>query len=114
MRPHLVDCLFVAATVVAGALVLSCGNGATSYSVSVAFDSGVQQADMDGAAAVLRRADSHAEMLVTETFPPIGHATVRTSAADFCGKLRVELSGLSHVAQVTCEEAKTSGGADGG
>jgi len=85
------------------AVSVACGGGAPSYRLTVAFDTSVTQADMDEVDQLIRRFDSAAEMLVTETFPPTGHVVVETGTPDFCRKVEAELDAPSSVENVSCE-----------
>jgi hypothetical protein len=84
-------------------LAPACGGGAPSYRLTVAFNASVTQADMDEVDQLIRRFDSDAEMLVTETFPPTGHVVVETGTPDFCRNVEAELDALPFIANVTCE-----------
>jgi len=94
------------------AFALGCGEGAPSYRLTVTFNTSVTQAGMDEVSGLLREFDSGADMLVTETFPPVGHVTLKTDAPDFCGRIESDLGKLSFVQNVTCE--LLDGGGDGG
>ncbi|HUS81993.1 MAG TPA: hypothetical protein VM013_01895 [Dehalococcoidia bacterium] len=91
----------------------ACGEGAPSYRLTVVFNTSVTQADMDEVSHILRRYDSGAEMLVTETFPPVGHATLRTGTTGFCDKIESDLDSLSSVQNVSCERLDGGSAGDG-
>ena len=102
-----------AAFIATVAISATCGGGAPSYRLTVAFDTSVTQADMDEVDQIVRRFDSAAEMLVTETFPPTGHVVVETDTPDFCSKVEAELDAVSSVENVSCERLD-DGSAGGG
>jgi hypothetical protein len=101
--------VFIATVAVSAA----CGGGAPSYRLTVAFDTSVTQVDIDEVDQLIRRFDSAAEMLVTETFPPTGHVVVETSTPDFCRKVEAEIDALRSVENVSCERLD-DGSAGGG
>jgi hypothetical protein len=103
----------IVAILTAGALLYGCGGGAPSYRLTVVFNASVTQADMDEVGNILRRYDSGAEMLVSETFPPVGHATLKTGSADFCARIRSDLEKLSSVRSVGCERLDGGSSGDG-
>ncbi len=82
----------------------ACGDGETTYIVTVSFNESVTQADMDEVDAFLRTFDDDLEFLVQESFPPTGVATVKTDDPEFCAKARGELEAKPYVRDVTCEE----------
>lgn len=90
----------------------ACGGGAPSYRVTVAFNATVTQADMDEVDQLIRRFDSSAEVLITETFPPTGHVVVKTGTPDFCRNVESVLDALPFIADVSCE--RLNGGSAGG
>ena len=94
-------------------LLLACGGGAPSYRLTVVFNTSVTQANMDEVDRLLRDFDSSAQMLITETFPPVGHVTLKTSAPDFCSKIKAQLERLSFVQSVTCESVDGGSAGDG-
>jgi hypothetical protein len=94
-------------------LAPACGGGAPSYRLTVAFNASVTQADMDEVDQLIRRFDSDAEMLVTETFPPTGHVVVETGTPDFCRNVESALDALPFIANVTCERLNDGSAGNG-
>jgi hypothetical protein len=105
--------VLIVAILLSAGLGPACGGGAPSYRLTVAFNTSVTQADMDEVDQLIRRFDSSAEMLVTESFPPTGHVVVKTGTPDFCQNVESALDALPSVANVTCERLN-DGSAGGG
>ena len=103
----------LAAMLAAIAVSAACGAGAPSYNLTVAFNTTVTQTDMDRVGQLIRRFDSSADMLVTETFPPTGHVTVKTGARDFCREIETALDALPFVANTSCERSGNGGDGSG-
>jgi hypothetical protein len=61
---------------------------------------------MDEVSRVLRSFDANAEMIVAESFPPIGHAVLKTNTTDVCQRLTNALDAITGVQDVTCEPLK--------
>lgn len=98
--------LGLTAAVLAGALAIACGgDGATKYQVTVHFNTAVTQADMDSVTEYLRGYDKDVDFLAQEIFPPIGVATLKTDAKDFCATVEEELESRSYISSVDCHKA---------
>ncbi|HWO93139.1 MAG TPA: hypothetical protein VNL92_00055 [Dehalococcoidia bacterium] len=76
-----------------------------TYHVRVYFNETVTQPDLDATAAFFRGFDPGADMLILETFPPIGGVDVTTNAPAFCESVRGVLGAKPYVRSVECGEA---------
>ena len=81
----------------------ACAAGA--FDVAIDFNEAVTQADMDLAQEVLASFDPTVQLLILESFPPMGRATVTTADPAFCEGVQAKLSDNPGVASVTCEPA---------
>jgi hypothetical protein len=98
-----------AATVIAAIVAssaLACGSGTNQYDVTVRFNTSVTQDGMDEVSQVLQSFDPNAEMIVAESFPPIGHVVLKTNAPDVCQRLTNALGAIAGVQDVACEPLK--------
>jgi hypothetical protein len=73
------------------------------FNLTIDFSESVTQADMAVAQEELASFDPDVQLLVLESFPPMGRATVRTAEPDFCDEVQAMLSDLAGVRSVTCE-----------
>ena len=85
------------------ALAAACGDGATTYDVTVQFNTSVTQADLDETAALLRRYDRDLDFLIQESFPPTGRARLETDVRNFCPTVEGQLAGRTYLQDVSCE-----------
>jgi hypothetical protein len=90
----------------------SSGSGGSQYEVTVRFNRSVTQDDIDEAGALLRTVDDDLELLIMESFPPIGRAVLTTDASDFCQTVETELDGRSYVDHVSCQPWERGGAAN--
>ncbi len=72
------------------------------YEVTVQFNGSVTQQDIDEAGALLRTFDDDVDFLITEIFPPIGHAVLTTDATSFCPTVKAALEAKSYVDGASC------------
>ena len=102
--------LAVAATTAVTFAVVGDGSGATSagsgeaaqYEVTVRFNTSVTQEDIEEVDALLRAYDDDLELLIMESFPPIGRALLSTDATDVCQTVEADLEAESYVDGVSC------------
>jgi len=78
---------------------------AGAFDVAIDFNEAVTQAGMDAAQEVLASFDPGVQLLILESFPPMGRASVRTAEPAFCEMVQAKLSDLVGVRSVTCEPA---------
>ena len=78
---------------------------AGAFDVAIDFNESVTQAGMDAAQEVLASFDPDVQLLILESFPPMGRATVKTADPAFCEMVQAKLSGLAGVRSVTCQSA---------
>ncbi len=72
------------------------------YEVTVQFNTTVTQDDLDEVGALLRTFDDDVDFLITEIFPPIGHAVLATDAPDFCPTVKAALEAERYVDGASC------------
>lgn len=97
----------IGTTMVAGAAAAwaaSCGGGAPSYDVAVAFNERYTEADLQEVDAILRSYDHDIDVLLQESFPPVARTVIETDAERFCEEIRSQLEGRPYVARVDCDE----------
>lgn len=73
-----------------------------SYDVTVYFNESVTQSDMDEVQQLLRFYDPNVNVLILESFPPIGRATVVTEFPAFCDAIVGVLEAKSYVTTLSC------------
>ena len=75
------------------------------FDIAIDFNESVTQAGMDAAQEVLATFDPGVQLLILESFPPMGRATVKSADPAFCEMVQAKLSGLAGVRSVTCQPA---------
>ena len=110
MKRALLPLLLVAAVTIAGGIALTCGiegSKPPGYDITVSFNTGVTQPDIDETQAILRSYDSSVSFLLQESFPPTGRAALRTKVAGFCATVVRQLEAVHGVGKATCQPART-------
>ncbi len=98
----------VAAVIVVLGLALTYGIRDTTsplYDVTVQFDTEATQTDIDATTSILRSYDSSVSYVLQESFPPTGHARLRSRIASFCTDLRRKMEAVHGVGGATCQLA---------
>lgn len=83
-------------------LAAACSGSSTAYTVKVAFNDTYTDAGGHEVELAIQAYDSHAQVVLQETFPPSAVATVHSTSADFCDRLRAQLEPRPDVARVDC------------
>jgi hypothetical protein len=79
--------------------------GATTFDITIPFNTSVTEEDTKIVLEIVLGFDSNADLLVLESFPPIGHVRATSVDPDFCAAVEARLEGLPAVGDVTCAVA---------
>ena len=86
--------------------------GATIFDITIPFNTSVTQEDTKIVLEIVLGFDPNADLLVLESFPPIGRVRATSVDPGFCAAVEAKLESLSSVGDVTCVVAPVDAGID--
>ncbi len=86
--------------------------GRTAYDITIPFNASVTEDDTKLVLEIVLGFDSNADLLVLESFPPIGRVRATSVDPGFCAAIESKLESIPSAGDVTCAVAPADAGND--